>query len=282
MRDYSFITQLKYNDLCLALTLTPDEKVLIVVEKEFVYLRENPMMNTEFAIYGTGSNQYKLLDYAYRLIIGKPEPHDPALDKYLFTPTFTNMAHLYAYYNHPDLLSLAFDQGVSLLNSKHQKNPLSIAINKDYIECVNSILQYLKIKVSCDPYSMLFFENDLIDLNKRGISLLDEVYDVLLIKGTENWLPRFCSANNSLPKVIGSRHLDPDPTDFLPAESFNAENVAGSGKAINFYYSVISLDMELGSSDSIAFMSSVADCPNQDIYRTQLIKELLDRKWQKI
>lgn len=279
MRDYQHICSLQYNDTCLALTLTPDEKMLIVAEKEFIYIRENPITNTQFSIYGMGqgSNEFTVIDYMYRIIHGKLTDHNPLCDRYFISPTMTNMGHLYTYFNLPDALSQGLKSGLSLINSKRMSNPLSISIDKDHIDCTNVILKHLKSKVQENPYAMLFFENNLIDLNKRGLQSLEDVYENLLLRGKDASLPKFCNETVKLPILYKAQHIDPDSNDFLSKDQRN-----GSGRAICFYYSAVPLAMELGSQSSIDFLSSVVECSNQEIYRTKLVGQILDQKWTKI
>jgi len=276
-RDFSYITNLTYDDLCLAINCSPDEKTLYVVEKSNIFIQENPMNTDNFGFYGPERSSQGIIDYIAKLINDEEVEHNPEMDKWLIAPMRMNAVHLYAYFNLQNHLKQAFILGSPIYNSVMNRNPLSLCIERDFTDCANIILGSLEKKVNESPYSLYLVEDLLIKLNEKGYANLSEFYNYLIIPSKDITLPKFIDPLTKLPVVLESNTNEIIPDKFAPKEMYKNE-----GKSIQFWSSYVKLDTQIGSEASVNFLESLIDCPNPDIFRTRFIKVILNKKWETV
>ena len=65
-------------------------------------------------------------------------------------------------------------------------------------------------------------------------------------------------------------------------EVFLGKNIEEGGKRISFLISTIRMNLEIGSSESIAFLESLLKCSNTEIFKTKFIQAILNDKWTRI
>lgn len=74
------ITTLKFGQLCLAITCTPDEKYMILADKEDVYIKENPMETKSIYMYGPDRSSSDYIQYIRKIMLGDTPAYDPLMD----------------------------------------------------------------------------------------------------------------------------------------------------------------------------------------------------------
>ena len=272
--SYAKVTHLKTKFPVSSFVCTKNEGEIVLTEGDELNFMDNPLRTTQFFVYGPGREYYSFMKYITNLCDGNDQPHDPTMDNWIITPYEINALHFYAYFNMPGHLKLALHNKGPFYVSKSEYSPLSIAIHRNFRDCINSIIKQIRLNVEEDPYSVGYIENSIVKLNVLGFRGLDKFYSSILYKSKDKLLPKFCDEKVLLPRVFHSRNLDPQQKDF-----FSPEMVSGYGRPLTFWQSALKVDAVMGSKDSIVFLESLLACPNQFIFKTDYIREFVLYKW---
>lgn len=191
----------------------------------------------------------------------------------MIIPFEINALHFYAYFNLPLHLKGALMSNSPFYFSRSGYSPIQIAIHRNFRDCIHVTIKSMRLKVEENPYSIGYLEDSIIKLNELGFRGLDEFYKAIFFRTRDKLLPKFVDESVSLPIIFHSKSLGPQQKDF-----FNANDANNFGVPIVFWQSALKIDVVIGSSTSIAFLESILDCPNSEIFRTAFIKELILHK----
>lgn len=258
------------------MAVSSDEMLIVTGEQEMIYLQENPLSSGKPRVLGPEENIQKFLTYMKSLINDIHPAHDPDMDNFIILPEFLNTLHFYAFLNHKDYLRLSLTQkSAPIIPSKDGFHPLSICLLREMKGVRDEVVQAFCVLGKSNPFLLQMLENDLSDMNKKGFALLGNLYDVLYQEANRRSLPKFCDKDADLPIVHISDHCRVRPEDFLDDSMLSSQ-----GMGITFSESYIRINFVMGSNESINFLESLADCPNLDVLRSDLVQEIINYKWE--
>ena len=272
--SFAKVTHLKTKYPVSSFCCTKNEAELVSVEGLDLQFMDNPLRTSQFFIYGPGREYYSFMKYITNICDGNEQEHDPSMDNWIVVPYEINALHFYSYFNQPGHLKLALHNKGPFYVSKSDYNPLSIALHRNFRDCINAIIKQIRLNVKEDPYSVSFIDNSIVKLNELGFRGLDEFYSAILYKSKDKLLPKFCDEKVVLPIVFHSRNMDPQQKDFL-----SPDMVSGYGRPLTFWQSALKVDAVMGSRDSINFLESLTNCPNPNIFKTDFIRQFILYKW---
>ena len=248
--------------------------------------KANPFVSTELTLVGNREHLDSFKDHVNRLIdksleIVYTESH------WLIEPIHMNLLHLYAHFNRSDIIYDAIkgvegSESLAFFQSRGFFTPLSIAIQMNLPECINSIVSAIRKIVSGDGgkniYKMFLFqylEDSLIDLNLFGYKSLHKLYNEILILETSNYLPNFCGAERKVPLMMKTDYFFPNINEFKLST-----DTPDDGKAIVFNKTLLKFYMQMGSKKSLEFINSLTECSNEQIFTTRTVQLILSEKWK--
>lgn len=258
------------------MAFSSNQKNLYISEGGDISVRANPL-TVDFEIYGPGKNYIAFMGYVKDILRGENPKYRQELDKWCIMPYKINPLHLYAYYNMPNHLKDAFFRDSAFYDTKNGQNPLSLCLDRNFNDCVNTILLGFRKKVYDNPYEISIISRHMVQLNQCGYKSLDSFYKTLFHPSKYSLLPKFCNGTVTLPVVYESDVLAAVPTNFADGNSYSNE-----GQSIIFLQSAVNVNLIIGSAESIEFLESILNCPNSEIFRSKYIKTLLEEKWEKI
>lgn len=145
-------------------------------------------------------NYYQACKYLRDLLSYKNPEFNSAYDQWVILPYLISPLHFYAQFNMPVYVARSLYNGTNLNESTENQSALSIAVSKDFEECVTLIMKSLKFKVIDNPYFIDFFgDTQLIEMNFNGRKSLTLFYRLLLTKISGSSQPRFTQSDADLP-----------------------------------------------------------------------------------
>lgn len=259
-------TECGYND---------DKKIFYALGNEDNALWiENPFTCKEITYWGPEEGKtYDLLTYIRDMMMGKIPPYDAEMDLWLVSPYNVNILHFYAYFNIPEYLGQSIANGTPLINSSTGSNPLTIALDKKYKECVEVIIKSAWKRYALNPYCFAGINAETIaELNYLDTYLLPKVYRLIVSKPYS--APKYCSKEASLPEVSLSFS-----SILVPKYLIGAKNFEGNEVEISFLQSNVPLYLNPGSNKSLELLKSLINCKQPEVFSTEMIQTILRFKW---
>lgn len=273
INNFQLINSINFGHPVSTFAFSVDENLIITTSGDNSTIFTNPMKCKKLAIYGDLEKTYEYIEYLNNVMQSKAK-HDPQYDSWIIEPFHINALHLYAHSNQPAMLSAAISSCSPFYPSRTGHTPLEIALNKRFMDCVDSIYKASKTRLdSGDEYAFYYFGNSLISLNTVGYENLHKIYQICLRKCLDPTLPKFLDDSIILPFEVNSESPVVDQSDF-PDAVFSQE-----GTAIVFAKSLFRVSLKVGSQDSTDLLESIINCPNEKIYSTQMIQMILKSKW---
>lgn len=260
-----------------------DETMMAVRYKGKSECSQSPMLTKHVKIIGEDVRNLEKLffEYVRKIVSGKSTEYDHRFSNWMIMPFQMTIQHVYAYYNYEEYLRSAFlnpslptAKQAPYLKSANGHTVLNIALAQDFPECIKIALKCMKNRWDKNPYSLTTISDSLIQLNYSSFDSLHKLYEFAFRKHFFTNLPPFCS-DVQLPIITYSDSLEVSSKFILGPET----NVA-DGTAIVFEHSCFDLNMRLGSSDSVDFLESLIKCKNERIFETQLVRLILENKWE--
>ena len=262
-----------YEDLPVSIfqrfVMSPDTKSIIVSNSNGVYKSSSPLSPENPLIFCDCINIPKILRF-FKQTSNTERISD--IDNWIISPAMVNSLHFYAYEDKSSLLKSAMSGNTPYLNSRIG-TPLEISMSADSTETTDAIIRQLKKRVILDIHALETLEGKLVELNLKGFKGLDELYEACLVP-ISSGVPSTCSGSVRLPMIKYSLNSQLSPTEMIGETEGNTR--------IAFYGSVIRLNLENGSSQSIEFLESLLKCSNCDIFKTKFIQTILNEKWKKV
>lgn len=198
----------------------------------------------------------------------------------IYLPWNVNLLHVISHMNYPKLLKYAISLGVKFLGSEAGETPLKVSLNRRSKLCAEILLKRIPRELYSKNNSIFEYVGEILEsLNRSSLRSLHILYDAAFPHIASQNLPRFGKLLKAPPIII----LSDDPT--INIESFlrgasNDEDLAD--REIEFRQSLLKLDLDPGSSESIKFMKTLKLCKNPEVFRSELVKVILTYKWRQI
>ncbi|CAG9333027.1 unnamed protein product [Blepharisma stoltei] len=285
LKNFGFITGIKTKNKIRAMEFTDGEHEIVCALENVIQIIQNPLKASWFnpkkphdiTIFGPSFGKYKFMKYISDIMLSETPPHNPEMDQFIIEPYHLNALHFYAYFNLPSHLKKSIKLGDGFFPSIRNETPLSICLKKSYTECTAAIFSAMKDISTANPYSFYYFEDSIVDLNFKGFPGLEHLYKSIFIRCKDLSLPKFCNEKSKLPYIVHSSYIIPKKENFSTGVRFTSE-----GKDIMYLQSLVRLDIEIGTKESLRFLESLDKCPNTQILKTRLIRTILNEKWEKI
>ncbi|CAG9329646.1 unnamed protein product [Blepharisma stoltei] len=277
MKNYSMISTFKLKEGIIGMAVSPDESYIVASENCDFTIMPNPLTVNYFSVYGPSGEKYKFMKYISKIMLAEYVEHDPEMDKWIIMPYFLNTLHLYSYFNMSEHLRLAVAKNGPFYPSRNGPTPLSIAIEKNFFECISAIFKVIDKMAINNMFCFYYLERSLIDLNYKGFTGLDKFYRIALKRCTNAHLPKFCNESVKLPITVYSDFINPKAENFMSMDNYTKE-----GKAIMFLQTLVKFNLTIGSRDSLKFLDSLRLCSDIDSFETPLIQHILNEKWIRV
>lgn len=246
---------------------------------------ENPLNPSKMSLVGDYEYLERFQTYIDQVIARECEaPYYESC--WLIEPIHVNILHVYAFFNMYDMLrDSIYDQDgdtIPFINSKQNFSPLTIATKMNYTDSIHAIIKPIikRMKKSKDFIPQLLFqsiEEDLIDLNLSGYVSLHKLYKHLYKIDDSYFLPNYCPPFFSVPSIMSNyRSFFIIPEEF----GFDLDEDYELGSSIVFKKTLARLYLNFGSQKSLEFMKSLEECSNTTVFETEIIKLILNQKWQ--
>lgn len=278
--DFSLLACYRKKLLFDKFVVSHDQKEFTFLYKNIFLRQPNPLNSNTLKIFGSKSEELEMVYHVYSVIKKKCNTPYTGLP-FLIEPLHINLLHIYAQRNLGELLRQGIESGIPYISSHDGWTPLSVSIRANFNDCVKNIVKGLTnvLNPSTVPTDALTFqkiEQDLIGLNNYGFYNLHKLYDQLLIEEVSNNNPNLCDVSISLPVVYYSDF------PFISCEDMGiSKEPPELTNAICNKKSLVRFNMEMGSSQSLTFLTSIKNCSNKEIFKTELIQMILDEKWVK-
>ena len=264
------------------LDVSPDNTLIAYSTGSNIIFMRNPYHFKTFRIFGGTMDEIpafvKTLNSIYNL--NKVE-HNPEYNEWIIMPNRTNIGHIYAIMNLPDNLRDFISSGGAIINNSMDYNVLSYCVNKNLDACTIIIIEELKKKLVQNPFAFSFINHKMLQsLNLKGSELLSKLYDLIYIISNQGLISMFGPSDLSLPLYFHSNDFEITQNSFFEVQI--QEDKDDSNIPVQYKQSLIKLSLEIGSTDSKLFISSLIKCPYQDIFTTLLVQDILNEKWNKL
>ena len=260
-------------------TLVANNSFLAYTNGKAIHIMRNPLFYDKVSVFGPDEMmKYEFMIYSSAFLNSGSPDYSEIMDKWIITPYFITPMHLYAYFNFTDQLTCALNSGEPLIQSRIEQNPLSLAVTRDLEGCVECILKSLRVRLQKNPYAICFMNNkSLIEMNQTSHVSLTKFYSLIFREVNSEKLPSFIRYNTRLPIYGHSYNMVPPYHIF-----FDEKYIKDNGEAVVFTRSVIKLNLELGSRESIDLLRSIRDCQNLEIFGTSFVMVYMRDKWERV
>jgi WD40 repeat protein len=249
-------------------------RYIYIAHNHKVIRLRNPLLQTGLSIYGK-QNRHALLKSLYDIMVQREVPPNTMHnDDLLIMPYRINRLHLYVFYGLHNHLAAALSRKCGIIKTLTGFTPITISLHRRINEAATVLLESVNKELEHNKFIGHILEDSLTLLNKRGHELLPSVYSKLMITANYEVLPKFSSENISYPAMRLSEKMHCESSLFFTNAQQNLD-----GEMINFKESIIRLDYNMGSRGSLSFLNSILKCPNEDIYKSTMVKFLVLYKW---
>lgn len=239
-----------------------------------VLIYENPLLKYSLCVVGPG-DKYEYLRHVDTILNGKCKEYKSEFDDWIIFPYRINTLHLYAFFNEPGLLRHALLNGSSFLSTTSDENPLSLSLSRKFANCASTIIGCFEKMLISNPLSISNMNHHtILQLNNSGISSVEKFYKIIYRKHEGHRAIKFCNDDDPRPFYFHSKEVVPKQQDF----SWNNDNTHES-KPVHVWFSSVALISVPGSSKSVQFLTSLIESPNEFIFTTKFVKDLLTEKW---
>mmetsp|Transcript_29501 Transcript_29501/g.29235 ORF Transcript_29501/g.29235 Transcript_29501/m.29235 type:complete len:622 (+) Transcript_29501:1709-3574(+) len=284
MKTFSRIFYNKAPGKIVKLYVSPDDSYIgYNLANGFCYAGDNPLVSKDIIISGPSESSYRYLQYLKCLITYTNIPeYDLEFDDWVILPYFLTVPHFYAWQDLRRHLkrSLAFEFRIT--ETSFGANILSIATEKDYRECRNVIIKSVVRNYKGNPFALASINKEVfVDMNNEGFRFLVKLYDLIFQRCQGYGLPSTCSDSVQTPLIYHSNEIIPYASNFFPPVVEGGVTLGGADQEKNIYFmhSLIPFNFTPGSQESLDFINSTLNSPNEDIFRTKFIQSIFKDKW---
>lgn len=231
-----------------------------------------------------------LLERAEKLIIGPVMPSLAFLSyvdldfrkrqvpDHIFTwtilPLCINIVHFLAHTSSVSLLKTSFKKQANFLKSFNNISPLTISLQKGFKETSEYLVKKIARESRTRPFILSIIESDLPSINNSSVMNISSLYKEALTKSEQSNLPTYIVPKD-LQWLTLSKGYIINPEDFIADSQESNRDEA----FVTFFNSNLRLQVEKGSKGSIAFLSSLLNCQDSEVFSSRIIREYLSFKW---
>lgn len=239
---------------------------------------KNPVRLDYFYVHHPNYSVWKTAEYLNKIINHNIHtPYDEEMDHIFIAPYNVNIISIYAYFGIIEFLKKSLKRSFTVFEDVDGISPLNISIELKDIEVLEVILDKFVETVQANKFIAKLVEFCLIDLNRLGLECLPKLYDSIWRTSRNPKLSKFASRFQELPMVCLNENMNIIQQDFF-SQNIQVEE---RGMLIIFKYSLVPFNLVTGSRDSFNFLMSLYDCPNPQIFKSSIIKELLQYKYSR-
>ena len=201
------------------------------------------------------------------------------LSKVVISPLKLTFPHMYCGLDSFKELATSLQSNCELKTNKNGKSPLHYAIEKNSIRCIDVILQYL---VKLRKKDLIRFSTYCYAIRKDFDLIFTMSYNYAIaffnsiFITIEEDLPKTASPISDLPIMLFKKSTRIYKEDFIK-EIWDLNEIS-----IEFKVCLINLPKISGSSKSIEMLTAFENTKNDKIFRTPLIKFIIEEKWKQI
>lgn len=187
-------------------------------------------------------------------------------------PYGISLLHIFCYFENHKLVKICLINNCRYTLTLHNESPLSIAINRQSFACIEVIAKYIGGTYKTNPEVYKSIENELVKLNKASPASLVDFYDSAFV--VQTGLPGY-----------GNLKKHPSYERFSLTPGIDPSLFLGTGTnehRIQFKSMLFRLNPTMGSTKSMAFMNSLIESTNKEVFRMPFIQDFLAYKWGKI
>lgn len=277
INEGSFLGQMEN---CFDFTLDSSEETMWLVRSEQIQFITNPMMNAfSFSIKKAVGSNMTFRRYIKLIATGAKLNYEPGYNHRILTLYNYGILHFYAYYNLSDYFTKALNDGAIFIRGINNVTPLTICIQKGKRKLVELIIEHLMEQAESNRSIAHFFDyTTLCFINRALPQIAETVFNKFFVQIRELELPRECESSADLPKILAISGLHSvDSEKFLGEETNISENKT---EVIEFKQFLLPICLENGSREMIAFIESLVECTNAEIFTTQIVKYIVDYMWK--
>ncbi|OMJ89768.1 hypothetical protein SteCoe_8038 [Stentor coeruleus] len=200
----------------------------------------------------------------------------------MFSPIRMNLAHIYAYRGHSELLRRSLEAGTEIRRDTDLHSPLHYAIDRNCQDCTDVIFSFLSD----------LHDTDIQKFVRYSYALRDDFEKI--VQSRSKYVENFLAAAFYKVKDIASFGVPKGELPILfysPTKRFEINNfVMPSGLVgpddvevpIEFRTLPFAIHHLQGSTGSIEMLNSIKNCGNSRILRTDFIKTYIRDKWNNL
>ena len=270
-----------------SLAVSADEKFVAVSENDTVFIEENALQSSTIRIVGRNiGSPHRFM----RFVIDCQKensnvPYDMIYNHWVLAPYMLGVSHILSFCNRfTDLNRALLYQSIpaGFFASVHEETALSICVEMEYKNCIDICLKYMRSQSqgksgARNMRAYVPLSNCLANLNLIEYPYIAKLYDSLFVEASDAYLPRFCLHETELPALILSEHMIIYPEELVGRDFF-----ASTGRPVVFTQTTLPLDLDLGTNGSIEFLTSLMECSDPEIFRSNLVNEYLQYKWREV
>ncbi|CAG9322176.1 unnamed protein product [Blepharisma stoltei] len=263
-----------------SLTFIDDCKEILVGSSGGVLIRmPNPLsVNSSLSIL---PEKYSglFLSYLRKVVLKETDIYDPLFTDYVIFPDRFSILHFLAFLKNANMLGQALKSGAKFIKSIVAEDPLKISLFQSK-QCTELILRsFPKYIAPNNPKIFRYVEPLLKNFNNANLMNLHFLYESAFTPCTDKILPEFGVMVGSNPEVRWSYSEFIDHSKFVHEKAKNDQE--WRQQQLSFSRSLIRLPTIPGALSSVLFLQSIVMCKNHEIFKTELIKSLLQFKWRK-
>jgi len=278
LKDEILLSKLELNFPVLSMEMSPNKKwILVSSGKGEFCVEQNPLLCSNEITILPRKYSVLFLKFLNKVLDGDIENFDCCWTSYVIYPQRLNVLHIFTHIKNSGLLGSAIKAGAKYFESQIAKDPLWQSLQIKSKQCLEVILRnFEKHMLQNNPQIYKYFESSLIFLNKEPIQCLERVYFSAHKNIKSKSLPAFGNIRGRSPVLFMSETPYLDSNKFLvhKSEGWNKE------EEIQFFQSRMKLPLGLGCWDSIKFLQSSVLSKNEKMFKSHIIKSLLDYKWR--
>ena len=266
-----------------SMAFSADEKTIAIAEADSIFVEENPLKSSNIRVVGKNyGSSHKFMNYVLEIARdGLRSPHLDIYNHWLFTPYCMGVGHILSFINRYDTLHpvlLEHKNKSPFCSTIKNETPLSISVDMDHKSCIEICLKFLKSDYNANnKRAYVPLGACLTKLTTLDIVSIPRLYETLYQRNYSHHLPNFCVHGTVLPTLYHSDVFLINTSNLIPEDC-----VSTHGLSIVFYHCLCPMELNIGSNGSIEFLEAILECPYPEIFRTKLLREILQNKWQKV
>lgn len=277
LSSLSIITTVFYHKHILSSYISSDNQYLILNTKLNSLRIKNPLLSTAFQITGPDEHFSIFMGHLHDILLKKkPSSYVKELKNLIINPGSLRVQDLCVYYSLAKPLKSSYKDNIDSLVQINKINLIEWCLKKDNNNILGVMLKYLIQYLPQNYKISRLFEDIIISLNNNGHPLLHLLYENMISVSEQDSLPTSCSARIQLPIVNLSETIHIDPNSFMKPEFYSSKD-----QMIEFKYSVVPLNYEIGSKESIDFLYSLLKCSNEKVLESQTVHNYIKHLWSK-